>query len=293
MNSNNGIALIQVLLISAILSVIALYISQTAKKQVGWAIQQKEYLDAQFELHSAESLMVYTLLTQNRERRIAGNIESKWNFFNQTFAINEKVMGKIQDYSGLIDISSGPSDKFGKLLVAQGLSHADAQVIMQSLADWVDNDELTRLNGAEANYYISQNLTMPRNGGLQSVRELMLVRGMNNVLFEKIEPMLVIYPAPHFNPMTAPLPLLSALIGAERAEQIDRERRASPINANRFSRLSGLNEMDGSFFYPGSVMKLSLEYSGEVVSLSKSSVLLVTPVLETPVSFLERRWNDF
>jgi general secretion pathway protein K len=65
------------------------------------------------------------------------------------------------------------------LLVNLGISGEDASMIVDSILDWKDEDDLHRLHGAEDTYY--QALPVPykaKNGKLDTLEELLLVRGM-------------------------------------------------------------------------------------------------------------------
>ena len=58
-----GVALIQVLLVTSILSVLALYMTQTAKSQIQQAKWMNNKAQAHIELHSAESELLFELFT--------------------------------------------------------------------------------------------------------------------------------------------------------------------------------------------------------------------------------------
>ena len=62
---------------------------------------------------------------------------------------------------------------------------SDGDVIVDSILDWIDADDLTRLNGAESDYYLS--LSPPyraKNAPLDRVEELLLIRGVTPELFQ-------------------------------------------------------------------------------------------------------------
>ncbi len=91
-----------------------------------------------------------------------------------------KVM--IINESGKLDINS-LSDLSGiilnNLLVNLGIPKENADIIVDSILDWKDEDDLHRLNGAENEYY--EALPKPykaKNGPFDSVEELILVRGI-------------------------------------------------------------------------------------------------------------------
>ena len=67
------------------------------------------------------------------------------------------------------------------LLRNLGSSEEEANIIVDSILDWEDADNITRLNGAEDDYYMS--LPSPyhaRNAKLETFEELLLVRGMTH-----------------------------------------------------------------------------------------------------------------
>lgn len=68
------------------------------------------------------------------------------------------------------------------LFIYWQLNAEDASIAADSLADWVDNDNTPRANGAEADYYKQLGIyDAPRNQGFVRVDEMLLVRGMDVV----------------------------------------------------------------------------------------------------------------
>ncbi|HRH98863.1 MAG TPA: type II secretion system protein GspK [Prosthecobacter sp.] len=68
------------------------------------------------------------------------------------------------------------------LFIYWQLNAEDAGIAADSLADWVDNDNNQRANGAEAEYYKNLGIyDAPRNQGFARVDEMLLVRGMDAV----------------------------------------------------------------------------------------------------------------
>lgn len=68
------------------------------------------------------------------------------------------------------------------LFIYWQLNADEAGIAADSLADWVDNDNTPRANGAEADYYQQLGIyDAPRNQGFARVEEMLLVRGMDAV----------------------------------------------------------------------------------------------------------------
>ncbi|GAB3037592.1 hypothetical protein GCM10027098_39730 [Bowmanella dokdonensis] len=280
------------LLISTIISLLALYFSQTARVQIEGALRMQEYTEAMTQLASAESDIIFALLTSDRTQESSDRLQGRWNFYNRPFQYSERVTIRIEDLSGRINIAFGPSDQLANLLTALGLEQGRIQLVLQSLADWVDADTLTRLNGAEADYYQETGGLLPRNGALQSVEELVHVRGVGQPLMDSIREFLTVQPSPNFNLMGAPDELLRLLLDQSVAEQVIQNRLNPQFDANRFTDLTGLQESEGQYFYPGNVLSVTTRYQSDSAQLSQTFVVLLSAKGAEPISILSRRWNQ-
>lgn len=103
----------------------------------------------------------------------------------------------LYDENGKINLN-GISDEnreiFITFFVQKGIDILDADVIVDSILDWIDTDDLTHLNGAEDKYY--ETLPEPyktKNGPFHSVEELTLVRGVTPEIFEDIRNDITVY----------------------------------------------------------------------------------------------------
>ena len=110
-------------------------------------------------------------------------------------------------------------------------------VIVQAILDWADTDSETRFpNGAEDDYYLG--LSQPYRTGnwpLTSVRELLLIRGVNRKIFATLEPFVVAVSEPTpININTAPQPVLMSLapdIDGALASMLIRVRETQPFTS--------------------------------------------------------------
>ena len=71
-----------------------------------------------------------------------------------------------------------------RLMTLLNIDPSDGDIIVDSILDWIDPDDLTRLNGAKTDYYMS--LSPPyraKNAPLDRVDELLLIRGVTPELF--------------------------------------------------------------------------------------------------------------
>jgi general secretion pathway protein K len=103
---------------------------------------------------------------------------------------------EIENESGKININYANSVLLEVMLNPFDLDDHDRDIIVDSIQDWRDPDDLYRLNGAEDEYYGS--LVHPygaKNGHFDSVEELLLVRGVTpEIFYGGLREMITIYP---------------------------------------------------------------------------------------------------
>ncbi len=91
---------------------------------------------------------------------------------------------EIEDESGKINLNFVQEPQLRALMDALGIGEPDSDIIVDSIMDWRDPDNLRRTNGAEDDYY--QSLNPPykaKNGRFDTVEELLLVRGVTRDYF--------------------------------------------------------------------------------------------------------------
>jgi type II secretory pathway component PulK len=80
-------------------------------------------------------------------------------------------------------------EQWRMLLRLSGVDTDSANMIVDSIGDWIDKDSSNKLNGAEDDYYmgLSSDQNGPyhcKNGSLDRIEELLLVRGMTPAIFD-------------------------------------------------------------------------------------------------------------
>jgi len=91
---------------------------------------------------------------------------------------------RIMSEAGKININTVSEMTLRKIVGNLGLEEEIRNTVVDSILDWIDADDLRRINGAENDYY--QSLKEPyncKNGPLDSVEELLLVKGVTPELF--------------------------------------------------------------------------------------------------------------
>jgi len=283
-NNQQGIALIQVLLISATLSVLALYLTQTAKSQVQQAQWGDDRSQAQVAVHSAEALLLFELLTKKKTPTISasGNddvtITKLWNFSALPFKINNNVMVKIQDQSGLIQLHYPNRTRLKKLIATTGLSQNQVEVVIDNLLDWQDIDNIQRQNGAEAIEYGGAEFI--RNGAVPSIHDVIHVKSISLAIQQLLLRNATIYKSGAFSPINAPAELLYSLTNKSAVEQVIALRRLNRLTSKQFSEITGIVEDDSVYFYTSNYLMIDLTSSIGEAKANKQIFIHLQPYAE-------------
>lgn len=92
----------------------------------------------------------------------------------------------VTDEQSRLNVNTARQDQLDRLLQCLGVDKNVRDTIVDSILDWVDPNEEHRLNGAESDdYYLT--LSTPyraRNGPMESVNELLQIKGVTPALFE-------------------------------------------------------------------------------------------------------------
>ena len=111
----------------------------------------------------------------------------------------------VEDAGGRLDINRAPREMLRVLLGSDSLTDA--------LLDWRDDDDVTRQDGAEAEWYRSAGRRLPRNGPLADVAELELVRGFDLGRLGTLRPLITVRGTDQIDVNAAPAPVLATLPG--------------------------------------------------------------------------------
>ncbi len=145
---------------------------------------------------------------------------------------NGTITYSIEDENGKIGINKASRDSIVKALKQSGMEIGqDRDIIADSILDWIDADDNHRINGAESDYYRSQNPPYkPKNGKLDTIEELMKIRGVTEEIFYGnqedggkylgLESFFTLYPVSAVNPNTASEQVLSALFAEDKVKEI-------------------------------------------------------------------------
>ena len=115
-----------------------------------------------------------------------------------------KIEINIEDETGKISLSQANPLILNTLFEEMGILLPDAEILTDSLLDWIDSDDLTRLNGAELDFYERLDPPYkPADSSLKTWDELFLIQdfdlyflnddGIPNYLFDQFKSAISLY----------------------------------------------------------------------------------------------------
>jgi general secretion pathway protein K len=185
--SQRGIVLLLVLWILSILMVIAMSFTFLTRTDAYSALAFKEGVENKFlaEAGIERGIMELVYRSVNKGQTVTlegmGLLKTDGRAYNAQLG-NGSYLYRVTDESGKININA-LTDASGivmkNLLINSGVSAGNADIIVDSILDWKDPDDMHRLNGAESDYYLSlPNPYRAKDANFDTVEELLLVRGV-------------------------------------------------------------------------------------------------------------------
>lgn len=124
------------------------------------------------------------------------------------------VVVQLQDEAGLVSMAGASGGRVEALLESAGIPRARRSRLVAALEDYVDGDDLRRLNGFEARDYERAGRPPPSGRPLRSSGEVFQVLGWNGLSAAQRERILDLSTVANAGPLnlnTAPAPLIEAL----------------------------------------------------------------------------------
>jgi len=176
----DGIALIMVLWVIAILMIIALSSSYMTRTETNATVSFKGLVEkrliAEAGIEKAIAELFYRMTNPQ-------DIENIWRTDCTPYKVeigSGYATVSITDESGKVDINKTSDIILRNLFLNLGINEDDVDTIVDSIMDWRDTDDLHRLHGAESDYYMSlPNPYKAKNANFDAIEELLLVKGMN------------------------------------------------------------------------------------------------------------------
>lgn len=286
MRQHSGIALVQVLLLTAILLTVLLTAHLEARKHVKTAELAIDRALAAADLQTRESEILFALLTEHRKAQpdAVNPLLRDWNFVNVPFQIADggvETEVSIQDQAALVALNS-PQSLLPVLTLLSGDSVKAAQIVA-AIEDWQDKDDVPRFAGAEQKSYPDS--VKVRNAPMQHIRELLYIKGMTLELYQQLVPLVTLFPKRFQNLYAMDAVLLKSYIDPVRVEQILAERQQGTLSSERFAELSGIEQDEFISFAPGNGLRVRFTVFGNDVKLTRQFSVTINPSADDPLEF--------
>ncbi len=230
--SQTGYALIMVMAALALLTLVIGRFALRVDAQRTTAQQQQEAQAAAWHAHQAWAYSMYWLAVHRPGQagygaeRVASPAQI-WMVDDRPYrldGVDPQLNGavlRLQDLRGLLPLNAPIRAPLQMLLQQHGISPTRGDAMVDVLQDYIDTDDLKRLNGAERAEYAALGLPPPRNDYLVSVSEL---QGLplwrdDPALLSQLQPYFSTLRDGRYNPAAAPIPVVKALAPGGADEQ--------------------------------------------------------------------------
>lgn len=206
MRNRSGMALVLALMAVSLLVAITVQLFTSVKWQINAAANFSDSVNLDTLNRSALSIARSALLADQDVNQY-DSPHDEWNFLGEkdlhTLLGSDSLEIKITDLSGKLQINALVSNEkdrkkrekqenaqytlWLRFLSSGRFALQDEQeaiALLDAIKDWIDSDDEERDYGAESGYYLSlEKPYKPRNAPVQSLEELLLVRGMTKDIF--------------------------------------------------------------------------------------------------------------
>ena len=288
MSTKNGMALVQVLLLSALLMIMLLSVQYQARNQLELANRVQQYSDLQLQLQNVEAELMFLLMTNEWSDLVKPTSKvNGFNFFGKEFLLSGAVV-KIQDLAGLLSVNSPNTSTYAGLTKRLLGDEQLGVRIAEELIDWRDADDLPGQYGAEQAEY--PNIQV-RNFGLQTLDEIRFLKSMTPELYRLLRPYLTVFRQSE-NLMNMPMEVMTLHVSAAAAEQIMLSRDKGELNDGVLSSLGVSASDESNALRFGRALQITFTVENANVKLTRSFSMTIDPSRPVPFELLEYRMRD-
>jgi type II secretory pathway component PulK len=271
-STQSGVAMIIALMMSAVLGLLALQVSLVAKDHIRLASEAQDRSQNLLLAHTREAELTFALLTErwvSDSSQEQSNWSRSWNFMGQPFEIDGAKIS-IQDESGLMPIPQ-PGDSvelFADLLRVQGIPSIRAERIARDLQDLQFR---TSERGQDR---------VP----VQSLAEIVDFSDLSASELESLQELTTLFPNTHFNPDTAPEPVLKARLRGADVDTLLKLRANRSRGTDKYAQ--EIAAITDEFIVPsvGPALRWMILIDRGGQNYSRSGTMIVRPYSNEPVT---------
>lgn len=278
-----GVALVQALILSALLALMAVQFTLSSRQQIASAQLFSDRVRAELELRTLKSELLFALFTVTKndmlsEQWAENSIAKSWNFHGQAFSPRRNTRIRLQDTAGLVNIylSSG-GELLSQFLAASGIPEETARLVQYQLAEW---------QGKPTNTPGAVQRTQVRDDFLRHKHELSYAApALANA--DHITPYLGHLLNVFHNPFLAPEPVLRAYLGEDIVQEIVQRRKNGRLTRHEFTALTQIYEDDSHSFQFSRKLKVELEVTVGNAVAREQALWYIRPQQMLPLAPLQ------
>ena len=188
LDGQRGVALLVVLWIFIFLFVVAFEFSTAVREEAAAAHRYSDETQGYYLAMAGFQRGLYEFLNQQagagrrpQDQKKEDVLDGSWRDDNLGAGV---FRFRLIDESGKVNINRVNEDRLRRVFSNLGVDANLRDILVDSIMDWRDPDDLHRTNGAEKEYYLALSPSYsPKNGAFDSVEDLLWLRGVTPELF--------------------------------------------------------------------------------------------------------------
>ena len=292
--NQSGVALIQVLLITTIISLLAIRFTDTARNQLDIASKFEDRIRAQLLARSAINELIFTELSDNvqsvkvnrKDLKDLQSYKARINYWGESFAWGENISITMQDLNGLAPQRYPNHPIWRKLLHNLGLASKDVDRYLGEFVDIQDPDvrswkfgDIEPIKTSAGKPYL--------NGYAQNDVVLRWVFADSPGLLEKLLDFSDVNSRFRMNVLHSPAPLIRSLFDSEIANTIIVSRNENTLNRFQLNQLLPPDfTPESTSRYTSDSRRISVTAKAGNTVWRETNIVRISPRAQTPFGVL-------
>lgn len=267
-----GFVLVLTLWVLVIVAIAAGYFAERVSHSVELTQQSKQNANAMIDMAGTRAEILYRLCTTSVSEYGLGRGNAVIGLDNRAYRGLSNTVLRLQDNRGLLNLNFADDGRLRRLLGLLDIPAEQRGHLIDTLRDFTDANDLHRLNGAEKQEYLAQNLPPPLNDDLRTPWEARRIIGWRDSpqlwQNERLIELTSTSQCVGINPDTAPAEILATMpgISQEMAQVIITRRQLSPLtNVGQLAATTGMppSQFDDSInFLPSHCIRITQSTQG-------------------------------
>ncbi len=298
-SAQRGFVLAATLWILAVITIAASYFAERVSRSIALAQQKQETTEQLVDFANTRADILYRMGTIPITFGGLGS-QPAIALDDRPYRGSGEDIVRLQDNRGLLNLNFLERNMMSRLVGQLGVPIEKRDALIDTLLDYVDTDDLRRLNGAEKFEYAALGLPPPPNDWLASPYQLRNIIGWRDQLglLENLLRFVTTSRVTGFNPNTAPLEVLASLPGGSRETAVSLIKMRNEKSLYTVEQLAdfaaGTPDPDYFLFYPGNSIRVTqqskkfpwaVQYSLTLTPQSESAPWRVDYEVKTAVTY--------